>query len=109
MSLNTGCILTPHYFHICLLHTFVVLFQSLPVAQFPSQRPEVNKSKHALFRVLPHGQHTQYGISETEGSEPHLLMEKKKELQQYSDVRFTLQVHLGLQPDLIQHALVSTA
>lgn len=33
----------------------------------------------------------------------------KKELQQYSDVRFTLQVHLGLQPDLIQHALVSTA
>lgn len=64
--------------HICLLRTFVVLFQSLPVTQFPSQRPEVNKSKHALFRVLPHGQHTRYGISETEGSEPHLLMEKRK-------------------------------
>lgn len=34
---------------------------------------------------------------------------KKKELQQHNDVRFILQVHLGLQPDLIQHALVSTA
>lgn len=35
--------------------------------------------------------------------------ERKKELQQQNDVRFILQVHLGLQPDLIQHALVSTA
>lgn len=101
--------------HVCLLHASVFLLQSLPVARFHSQRPEMNKSKHALFRLIPHGQHCRCGISETEGSEPHLLMERKKkrerkkELQQQNDVRFILQVHLGLQPDLIQHALVSTA